>query len=62
MGGGIGTAHWKAILIAAPDDTDTVIDTSRSLEVDFDILDLKPENLTFRYRYRQETLSGEMRA
>jgi hypothetical protein len=41
---------------------DALIDTSRHLEVDFDILDLKLENLTFRYRYRQETFSGEIRA
>ncbi len=49
-------------LLKMPKDILPLADVSRSLQVDFDILDLKPENLTFRYRYRQETLSGEIRA
>jgi len=49
-------------LLKIPEDIMSVADVSRSLQVDFDILDLRPESLTFRYRYRQETFSGEMRA
>jgi hypothetical protein len=48
-------------LLKMPEDIMSVADISRSLQIDFDILDLRPESLTFRYRYRQETFSGEMR-
>ncbi len=51
-------AGWLNI----PHDIDALIDTSRSLEVDFDILDIKPESLSFRYLSRQKTLAGEIRS
>jgi hypothetical protein len=49
-------------LLKMPEDIMPLADASRSLQLDFDILDLRPESLTVRYRYRQETPSGEMRA
>jgi hypothetical protein len=49
-------------LLKMPEDIMPLADVSRSVQVDFDILDLRPDNLTFRYRYHQETLSGEIRA
>lgn len=48
-------------LLKMPEDIMPLADASRSLQLDFDILDLRPESLTVRYRYRQETLSSEVR-